>query len=135
MVPTLKREAFAYFRPRPTVEAGSKRKTGRKESEFTSHPGQQIEMGRDDSTILALRVADLDESKRWLIEFRATAEVLESPGLSDKLAGECASTPVTTPWLQKRPSCLSLGEAARARRRRGRLSLEETLSEAPNKAN
>jgi hypothetical protein len=62
------RQLFTLDRP-PTLEAGSKLKPGKEENNYTKHTGQQIEMERDDSIMLAFSVADLGRVKRRLIGF------------------------------------------------------------------
>ena len=58
--------------------------------ERTWHPSQQIETECDGSIILTLRIADLDEVKRWLIGFGAEAGVLEPEELRKDISSECA---------------------------------------------
>ena len=60
------RQLFTLDRP-PTLETGSKLKAGKEENNFTRHTGQQIEMERYVSIILAFSVADLGKVKRRLI--------------------------------------------------------------------
>lgn len=57
--------------------------------ERTWHPTQQIETDSDGSIIITLRVADLDEVKRWLIGFGAEAEVVEPQALRTDSGGQC----------------------------------------------
>ena len=57
--------------------------------ERTWHPSQQIETEDDGSIVLTLRVADLDEVKRWLIGFGAEATVLEPDELAGEIVQEC----------------------------------------------
>ncbi len=57
--------------------------------ERTWHSSQQIGTATDGSIILTLRVADLDEVKRWLIGFGAEAAVLTPAELEMEIADEC----------------------------------------------
>jgi predicted DNA-binding transcriptional regulator YafY len=57
--------------------------------ERTWHPSQQIETEDDGSIVLTMRVADLDEVKRWLIGFGAEATVLEPDELAGEIVQEC----------------------------------------------
>lgn len=57
--------------------------------ERTWHPSQQIEIEPDGSIILTLKVADLDEVKRWLIGFGAEARVVVPEVLQNDIAAEC----------------------------------------------
>jgi predicted DNA-binding transcriptional regulator YafY len=56
--------------------------------ERTWHPSQQIETEPDGSIILTLKIADLDEVKRWLIGFGAEAEALKPQELRDAIGTE-----------------------------------------------
>jgi predicted DNA-binding transcriptional regulator YafY len=58
--------------------------------ERTWHPSQKIETAPDGGVILTLKVADLDEVKRWLIGFGPDAVVLEPEALRGEIARECA---------------------------------------------
>lgn len=57
--------------------------------ERTWHPTQKIEPQPDGGIVLTLRVADLDEIKRWLIGFGSEAWVLEPQELREAIANEC----------------------------------------------
>jgi proteasome accessory factor B len=57
--------------------------------ERTWHPSQQIETESDGGIVITLRVADLDEVKRWLIGFGAEAEVLGPEQLRNDVENEC----------------------------------------------
>lgn len=57
--------------------------------ERTWHPSQTIELCDDGSMIITIHVADLDEVKRWLIDFGAEAEVLLPLELRKEIADEC----------------------------------------------
>jgi predicted DNA-binding transcriptional regulator YafY len=57
--------------------------------ERTWHPSQRIEAEPEGSIVLILKVADLDEVKRWLIGFGSEAEVLQPAGLREEIVAEC----------------------------------------------
>ena len=57
--------------------------------ERTWHASQRIETEADGGLVLTLKVADLDEVKRWLIGFGAESEVCEPEALRNSIAGEC----------------------------------------------
>lgn len=56
--------------------------------ERTWHPSQEIETESDGGIVITLRVADLDEVKRWLIGFGAEAQVLVPRELKAEIAAE-----------------------------------------------
>jgi proteasome accessory factor B len=57
--------------------------------ERTWHPSQRIETEPDGSIVLTLKVADLDEVKRWLIGFGGESQVLEPGPLKGEILEEC----------------------------------------------
>jgi proteasome accessory factor B len=57
--------------------------------ERTWHPSQQIENEARGALILTLKVADMDEVKRWLIGFGSEATVLKPEELRGVIMAEC----------------------------------------------
>jgi predicted DNA-binding transcriptional regulator YafY len=57
--------------------------------ERTWHPTQHIETEHEGSVVLSLKVADLEEVKRWLIGFGAEACVIAPSQLREDIAVEC----------------------------------------------